>query len=320
MVVGAAGGAGHGAAGDGNGGRGGDGGQFSEVFNNTRTGGDPFFDVVAQGGGGGGGGGSAFFGQAGGDGGQGQIGIRRKATGHGGNGSGERGRDGRRPWADRGTTASVEISCLDRGIRRPLGATPAAPAAPAGACCAATGHVRRHSAVVAAAAAARGGSDVAGAQIQTLSLAAGAPGDGSVKLEFLQAPTAPQITSAGSLSVLSSTGSVSFAVTATGLPAPSFSLSGAPSWLSIDPQTGMLSGRSRRGLVGNVPVHDHRGRRDAAGCRAAVHAEADRCAGDARRAGNAERQCQQSVLGDADGARRDRAVHVVDAGRAACRA
>ena len=78
-------------------------------------------------------------------------------------------------------------------------------------------------------------------------------------LEFVLGPTAPQITSAGSLSVLSSTGTVSFAVTGTGLPSPRFSLSGAPSWLSIDPQTGLLSGTIPAGLVGKVLVHDQRG-------------------------------------------------------------
>ncbi len=67
-------------------------------------------------------------------------------------------------------------------------------------------------------------------------------GNGSVKVIFTRVNTAPQIVSARSLAVASSAGSVSFPVAATGFPAPSFSLSGAPSWLSIDPTTGMLSG------------------------------------------------------------------------------
>ena len=67
-------------------------------------------------------------------------------------------------------------------------------------------------------------------------------GNGSVEVIFTRVNTAPQIVSARSLTVASSAGSVSFPVTATGFPAPSFSLSGAPSWLSIDPTTGMLSG------------------------------------------------------------------------------
>ena len=67
-------------------------------------------------------------------------------------------------------------------------------------------------------------------------------GNGSVEVIFTRVNTAPQIVSARSLAVASAAGSVSFPVTATGFPAPSFSLSGAPSWLSIDPTTGVLSG------------------------------------------------------------------------------
>ena len=65
---------------------------------------------------------------------------------------------------------------------------------------------------------------------------------------------------------------------ATGFPAPSFSLSGAPSWLTIDPATGMLSGTIPPRLVGSFTVHDPRRRRDAAGRRPAVHAEGERFA------------------------------------------
>jgi sugar lactone lactonase YvrE len=66
--------------------------------------------------------------------------------------------------------------------------------------------------------------------------------DGSALLRFTRADVAPQITSPASTSVPLSDGSVHFAITADGAPAAAFSLAGAPSWLSIDPATGVLSG------------------------------------------------------------------------------
>ncbi len=67
--------------------------------------------------------------------------------------------------------------------------------------------------------------------------------DGSVTLRFTRRDAAPQITSAASATVPAASGTVRFAVTASGAPDPSFSLSGAPSWLAIDPGTGVLSGK-----------------------------------------------------------------------------
>lgn len=72
-------------------------------------------------------------------------------------------------------------------------------------------------------------------------------GDGSVVLRFTRSDTAPQITSSASGSVPSAAGTVNLTATATGLPAPAFSLTGAPSWLSIDPGTGKLTG--------TIPAH-----------------------------------------------------------------
>jgi large repetitive protein len=67
-------------------------------------------------------------------------------------------------------------------------------------------------------------------------------GDGSVTVTFTPVP--PQITSRASLTVPSTSGGsldfIGFDVTAVG--APTFALSGAPSWLTIDPASGVLSG------------------------------------------------------------------------------
>ena len=49
---------------------------------------------------------------------------------------------------------------------------------------------------------------------------------------------------------MSSAGTVGFVVTGTGSPAPTFSLSGAPSWLTIDPVAGIVKGTIPSGLVG----------------------------------------------------------------------
>ena len=62
---------------------------------------------------------------------------------------------------------------------------------------------------------------------------------------------APTITSATSTTFTQGQ-SGTFAVTATGTPAATFSLSGAPSWLSIDPNSGILSGTPPAGSGGVV--------------------------------------------------------------------
>ena len=68
------------------------------------------------------------------------------------------------------------------------------------------------------------------------------PGNGSIVVTFTLSPVAPQITSAASDSVATTAGSVNYQVTSTGYPAPTYSISGAPSWLTIDPNTGDLKG------------------------------------------------------------------------------
>ena len=250
VIVGAAGAAGPGAAGDSqvNGGEnGGNGGEFSEVFNAT---GDAAIaagatTVLAGGGGGGGGGGdeTGGAGSHGGDGGQGWP---------GGSGS-----DGSGFGAGAGGTAGQLNVCFPTNADAvapapaPQGSKAGGGGGAGGGDCAGAGH----SGIGLGGGGGGGGAGgprVTGVVIgsETFGLAS-ARGDGAVSLTFVvQPPSAPQITSNSSLSVLSSTGSVAFAVSATGVPAPSFSLSGAPSWLSIDPVTGMLSGTIPPRLVG----------------------------------------------------------------------
>ncbi len=68
------------------------------------------------------------------------------------------------------------------------------------------------------------------------------PGNGSIVVSFTLSPVAPQITSPASDSVATTTGSVNYQVTSTGYPAPTYSISGAPSWLTIDPNSGDIKG------------------------------------------------------------------------------
>jgi hypothetical protein len=103
-----------------------------------------------------------------------------------------------------------------------------------------------------------GGSAVTSGFSPTLGVAA-APGNGLVTLQFLQAPMAPAITSLPSASVLSTSRTFTYLVTATGFPGRALALSGAPSWLSLggastDPMTGttsaLISGTIPARLVG----------------------------------------------------------------------
>ena len=256
VIVGGAGGGQQGAAGAENGGRGGNGGAFSEVFNNT--GGmlgninAPSFDVIAQGGGGGGGGGGAFFGQAGGNGGEGQFGFPGNGNGSDGMGVGAGTGGPGGPVTD-GLLPSERACAPDTGARwerrrrrrRRRWGLLCRP-----------GDVRRHRRWRWGRRRRRGRRDLRGPAEHFYRLA-GAPGDGSVTLEFVLGPTAPQITSAGSLSVLSSTGTVSFAVTGTGFPSPERSRCRERRRGCRSILTGMLSGTIPAGLVGTFPFTIH---------------------------------------------------------------
>ncbi len=247
VIVGAAGGAGRGAAGDytfqrfGTGQYGGDGGEFSELFNTSGNAAVPQGMVVLAGGGGGGGGAGYPGGSGGGDGASGWPGLGSDGFGSGAGGG--------------GPTGQLN-ACFPANRVLPL--PPAAPNSLAGGGggagggdCATPGQSGGAPGGGGGGGGA-GGPRVNGVVFGSETFGVAPRGDGSVSITFrVHTPTAPQITSSNSTSVLSSSGSVAFTATATGFPAPSFSLSGAPSWLSIDPATGMLSGTIPPRLVGS---------------------------------------------------------------------
>lgn len=162
----------------------------------------PFFDVVAQGGGGGGGGGGAFFGQAGGDGGQGQFGFPGNGNGSDGMGAGA---------GAGGHGGPVATGCFPHnapGTPSPAPAGSEAGGGGGGGLCS-TGGASGGAGGGGGGGGGAGGSDIENTTgAPNISLAS-APGDGSVTLEYVLGPTAPRITSASSLSVMSSTGTVS---------------------------------------------------------------------------------------------------------------
>jgi hypothetical protein len=76
-------------------------------------------------------------------------------------------------------------------------------------------------------------------------------GAGVIALTVTTSGLAPTITS-GSTVNASAGSPLTFDVTATGSPAPTYSLSGAPSWLSINTTTGVLSGAIPQGDLGDT--------------------------------------------------------------------
>lgn len=86
-----------------------------------------------------------------------------------------------------------------------------------------------------------GGNSIFGSPAQDTRVGNSVGGGGGVTITWI-APTAPQITSAGSATFPTDEGLVDFFLTGTGFPMPTFSLSGAPSWLTIDPTFDKLEG------------------------------------------------------------------------------
>jgi sugar lactone lactonase YvrE len=86
-----------------------------------------------------------------------------------------------------------------------------------------------------------GGNSVFGSPAQDTRVGNSVGGGGGVTITWI-APVAPQITSADSATFPTDDGLVDFFLTATGSPVPAFSLSGAPSWLTIDPTFDKLEG------------------------------------------------------------------------------
>jgi sugar lactone lactonase YvrE len=227
VIVGQRGGGGAGGGGNELGGHGGNGGGLALVAD---TAGTPTGLVIA-GGGGGGGGKGGIDGDNGGAGGQGPGRDANGAAGTGlGHGSG--GDFGTEcAFVSRGGTGGDAGTATDAGGGGGGGD---------GACGGNAGNAG-------GAGGGGGGGGGAGASfmapeaVGTVGLT-GFNHDAAVTLTFTRRDVAPQITSAASLSVPLSNGSVRFPVTASGAPASRFSISGAPSWLSIDAGTGVLSG------------------------------------------------------------------------------
>jgi hypothetical protein len=227
VIVGARGGGGHGGGGSELGGTGGDGGGPAVVADTTGT----TTGLAIAGGGGGGGGKGGIDGDNGGAGGQ---GPGRDAHGAAGTGLGHGG--GGRPGDDcafvtRGGAGGSAGTGTDAGGGGGGGD---------GACGGAGGNAG-------GAGGGGGGGGGAGASFMAPT-ATGTVGvaafdqDASVTLNFTRRDVAPQITSAASASVPLSAGSVRIPVRANGAPASRFSLGGAPSWLAIDPATGVITG------------------------------------------------------------------------------
>ncbi len=234
VIVGARGGGGHGGSGNELAGSGGNGGGATVVTDLTVQ----AHTIVAAGGGGGGGGaGGAFDGYSGGRGGEGPDDRAQGFPGVGvGAGSGGGAGDFGCAALSKGGEGSSAGTATDAGGGG--GGGDGLCGAPAGSAGGAGGG--------GAGGGGAGKSLISGYAFGTIGLN-GHNGDGSAVLRFTRSDTAPQITSPASGTVASATGVVKLATNATGLPAPSFSLTGAPSWLSIDPATGTLSG--------TIPAH-----------------------------------------------------------------
>jgi sugar lactone lactonase YvrE len=236
VVVGAHGGAGQGGSGNEEGGGGGGGGGAGIVLDETSAG---TLLAGAGGGGGGGGGGGAFPSYNGGAGGHGNSG-----EGGSGEGSGSGGAIG-------GGCATFTFGA-DGGSAS--GGTDAGGGGGAGdgACGGAGG---------AAGSGGGGGGGGGGAgnsaydSVGTGSIGVvTSAGDASVELVFTRSSAAPVFTSASIASVQLSSGTVNFHVTASGFPSPTLALSGAPSWVSFDPNSGVLSGTIPARTRGTFPM------------------------------------------------------------------
>ena len=234
VIIGARGGGGAGGRGNELGSDGGQGGGATIVADTT---GAIRALAVAGGGGGGGGKGGIFFS----DGGAGGEGNGRSANGASGAGTG------------RGAGGGLGQDC--NAVSRGGAGGSAGTATDAGG-----GGGGGDGAARGSAGGAGGGGGGGGGAGQSL-LATNAVGtisttgynhDGNVALHFTRADVAPQITSPATTTVPLSDGNVHFAVVADSAPAAKLSLTGAPSWLSIDPTTGVVSGAIPANTAGRL--------------------------------------------------------------------
>jgi sugar lactone lactonase YvrE len=237
IAVGARGAGGSGAGGNEVGGGGGNGGQASSITDQTSQG---TLLAIAGGGGGGGGGGGAFAGYNGGAGGAGQF-----TNGNGGSGAGAGGGGG--------GAFTTNLNCADpNGGGSASGAGGGTDAGGGGGggdgYCAGGAGSSGGFGGGGGGGGASGNSYFSGTGNGTISVQS-VSGDGSVILTFTTASAAPQITSAASDATPSGAGVVNYQVTSSGNPVPTYSLAGAPSWLTIDPASGLLSGKIPAGTV-----------------------------------------------------------------------
>ena len=191
--------------------------------------------AVAGGGGGGGGAGGAFFGVNGGAGGAG--------PGTGGNGE-----SGYAVNAGSGGSAPLPGECTVPG-RGSAGASAGTGTAAGSGGGGGDGDCPGHGGANGGSAGGGGGGGSAGGSSSwggknTVGVRT-SDGDAYVSLTFNRSPVAPKFTSASSLTVPAVAAvddNIAFRATATGFPTPRFALSGAPAWLSIDADSGQVTG------------------------------------------------------------------------------
>ncbi len=239
VFVGAQGAGGQGAGGNELGGSGGNGGQYSSVVDQTSQG---YGLALAGGGGGGGGGGGAFAGYTGGAGGSGTFnqGNGSSGTGPGAGGGGNFGFFNDCDVATGGGNASGAGGGTDAGGGGGGG----------------DGFCGGDAGGSGGAGGGGGGGGGAGNSyynqngLGTVTIDP-FPGNGSIIISFQVANVAPQFTSAPTTSIATGAQSFQFQLTTTGNPAPTYSVSGAPSWVQVDPTTGLLTGKWPAGTVGS---------------------------------------------------------------------
>jgi large repetitive protein len=223
---------GRGGSGNEVGGNGGNGGGAAIVYDTTAY---NFPLAAAGGGGGGGGGGGAFFGYDGGAGGDAPGGRGINGTGAG---AGAGGNGGSRcgtvvpldPNAFKGESAGSAGGGSDAGGGGGAGDGVCGgwAGAPGGGGGGGGGGGKAGDSMIAS---------VGSGTITRNPLAVG-----GATVAFTRTPVAPQITSTASYAVGLGSGSFHRAVTSQGFPDATYSISGAPSWISIDATTGVLSG------------------------------------------------------------------------------
>jgi hypothetical protein len=216
------------------GGAGGAGGDASYILSDTGT-----VLTVAGGGGGGGGAGGAFVGFSGGSGGQ-DIYSSHSGTGTTdalGGGTGN----------SLACPVPVSIEQGRAGQAAPVASSAGGGGGGGGGWCAGDGGNAGNGGGGAGGGGA-GGSKAPLDSTNMVQATTNSYGDGYVHTLFTIATTPVTFTSTAAASIASSDASFSFQVTSTGTPAATYSLQGAPSWLSIDPTTGLMTGNSFRSL------------------------------------------------------------------------